>query len=271
MSGKIGVFIIHGMGDPEPGYAEGLIRRLQKRLGRAASRVEFEACYWAPILQQPQDRVWARLLKSGRMDKRSLRKWVLSALGDPATYLSGFFRAGQPVYAEVHECIRSSLQTLEARLGDPGQPLVVLAHSLGSVMVSNYIWDQANGNPPTGSTPFERMETLTGFVTYGSNIPLFVPPSQQITCIRFPSVGLPPAFAPAAAWENVYDPDDLLGYPLSGIWDVTQGTVIADMAINAGGFLGLAGETPFAHVLYDRDDDFMDIVERRVKKVLSVA
>jgi hypothetical protein len=268
---KIGVFIIHGMGDPEPGYASGLIRRLEKRLGAARGRVEWEACYWAPILEDPQDRVWEKLLRAGRMDARALRRWVLSALGDPATYLSGFFKSGQPVYSDVHECIRTSLRKLEARLGSPDRPLVVLAHSLGSVMVSNYIWDETHNPTPMGLTAFERMETLTGFITYGSNIPLFVPPAPRITCIRFPSAQLPAAYKPAAAWENVYDPDDVLGYPLNGLWDETQGTVITDLPINAGGALGLPGESPLSHVLYDRDGDFLQIVERRLRMVLDVA
>lgn len=269
MAAKLGVFIIHGMGDPEPSYAEGLIRRLRRRLGQAAAGVEFEACYWAPILEDPQDRIWAKLLASGRMDKRGMRRWVLSALGDPATYLSGFFKAGQPVYADVHECIRSHLEKLEQRIGAADGPLVVLAHSLGGVMVSNYIWDEMHGKG-IGKTGFERTKTLTGLITYGCNIPLFVPPSRTITCIRFPSPALPGRYGPAAAWENVYDPDDLLGYPLAGIWDDTQGTVITDIAINAGGFLGLMGETPLSHTLYDRDDDFLDVAERRIRTVLAI-
>jgi len=47
------------------------------------------------------------------------------------------------------------------------------------------------------------METLTTLITFGSNIPLFLPPSPPIECIRFPHPVLPPQFAAAARWKNV--------------------------------------------------------------------
>lgn len=270
MARKLGIFIIHGMGSPEASYAEGLIRRLTERLEPAARQeVEFESCYWAPILQEQQDVTWRRLLKSGDLDAKALRKWVLSALGDPAAYLAGFFKTSKPIYGEIHECVRSGLSRLAARLRNPGRkPLMVLAHSLGSVIVSNYIWDHNHKNP-IGKTPFERMETLTSLITYGSNIPLFLPPSPPIKCIRFPGGALPAHLLPVARWKNVYDPDDVLGYPLANIWDDPQGTKIEDIAINAG--IWPVSESPFSHTLYDRDDDFLDLVEAEIRAVLAVA
>jgi hypothetical protein len=192
----------------------------------------------------------------------------MSALGDPASYLSGYFRNDAPVYAKIHECVRTSLERLDARLGTVGnKPLVVLAHSLGGVVMSNYIWDEQRGQG-AGRTAFERTETLTGLVTYGCNIPLFLPPSPPIECVRFPAPTLPAQYRPAAAWRNVYDPDDVLGYPIADIWDEPHGTVIDDVAINAG--MWPMSETPFAHTAYDRDDDFLDIVERVLRGVLAV-
>jgi hypothetical protein len=238
-------------------------------LGDLAPSFEFEPCYWAPILQRQQDRTWKCLLQAGEMDALELRRWIVSAFGDPATYLSGFFKTDKPVYGEVHECIRSSLAILGRRLQNTADaPLVVLAHSLGSVIVSNYIWDENHGQP-IGRTPLERMDTLTGLLTYGSNIPLFLPPAPPITCIRFPPPVLPPRLEPAAAWENVFDPDDVLGYPLRTIWDETQGTVIRDIAINVG--IWPLSETPLSHMYYDRDGDFLAIVERRLRAILAVA
>lgn len=268
MAKKLGVLIIHGMGDPEPSYADGLIRRLEKRLGPAANDVVFGACYWAPILQEQQDVTWRRILQGGDIDQKAFRRWVMSALGDPATYLSGFFKAGQPVYGAIHDCIRATLARIATDLGGADDtPLVILAHSLGSVIVGNYFWDEAHKNG-IGTTPFERMETLTGFISYGSNIPLFLPPSPPVMCIRFPSPRLPASYAGVAAWENVYDPDDVLGYPLRNVWDDTQGTVITDITINAG--VWPVSETPFSHTLYDRDDDFLDIVQRRLQAILAL-
>jgi len=267
MAKGLGIFIIHGMGSPEPSYAEGLIRRLSSRLNEAGQEVEFESCYWSPILQEQQDVTWRRLLKSKELDAKALRRWIVSALGDPASYLSGYFKENRPVYGDVHECVRFSLARLSARVGRKA-PLMVLAHSLGSVVVSNYIWDENHGTG-IGRNPFEKMETLTSLITYGSNIPLFLPPAPPITCIRFPHPKLPAKLRAVARWKNVYDPDDVLGYPLENIWDITQGTRIEDIAINAG--VWPLSALPFSHTGYDKDDDFLDIVEAEARAILLTA
>jgi hypothetical protein len=288
MADEIGVLIVHGMGTPAPSYAEGLVERLTAALGPAAARVRFEACHWSPILQPAQDRVWARLRAGGaRMDQQWARRWLVSALGDPAGYLSGYLQDGEPVYARVHEAVRAALARLAGRLARAdATPLVVLAHSLGSVIVSNYVWNEqrASGEvrpaaspggdaPPAarraavGRTPFERMETLTTLVTYGSNIPLFVPPVERLECIRLPRATLPARYRAVARWLNVYDPDDLLGYPLATLWDDTKGTRITDVTVDAGPFL--ASGTPFAHTFYNSDRDFVALVARELATVLS--
>jgi hypothetical protein len=267
MGKAVGVFIIHGMGDPEPDFAEGLQARLRQRLGEEADKVAFEACYWSPILQKQQDLIWQRILLS-RLDQKRARHWVVSALGDPVGYLSGFFKAGRPVYDDIHECMRAQLEKLAAALENPDQtPLLILAHSLGSVIVSNYIWDENHGEG-IGRTPFQRTDTLTSLITYGSNIPLFIPPVPQITNIRFPSPRLPAHLAPAANWLNVYDPDDILGYPLCHIWDDSQGTVVHDLVLNVGPWP--LSETPFSHVLYAQDSGFLRLVEEQIRSLLAL-
>ena len=284
---RIGILVTHGMGDPEPDFAEGLVRRLRARLGADAADVAVEPCYWAPILQASQDRIWRRLLASGsEMDQKRARRWVISALGDPVGYLSGYQQGGEPVYLKIHECLRDALGRLAARLaGREMAPLVVLAHSLGSVIVSNYLWNEerASGEvrpatsgalsgaiaavkrAPMGRTPFERLETLTTLVTYGSTIPLFLPPVEPLECVRFPREMLAPALRGVARWMNVYDPDDLLGYPLGAAWDEMHGTRIDDVALNAGLFP--LSETPLSHTLYDRDRGFVELVATEVRRV----
>ncbi|HEY0371161.1 MAG TPA: hypothetical protein VGD79_04135 [Thermoanaerobaculia bacterium] len=272
MAKKLGVMAIHGMGDPEPGFAQGMFDKLRRRLGTATDDVEFEVCYWSPILQKQQDVTWRRIQDSGKIDAKALRRFIISALGDPATYLSGYFKKGQPVYADVHECVRSSLARLEARMRNANaKPLVVLAHSLGSVIVSNYLWDEEHADEKhkgVGTTPFERMETMTGLISYGSNIPLFLPPAPPVVCVQFPHPAIPAKLASHARWQNLYDPDDILGYPLAKIWDETNGTKIEDSAINVG--LWPLSETPLSHTAYGRDDDFLDVVEQRLKEILAI-
>jgi hypothetical protein len=188
MAKKLGILIIHGMGNPEPTYAEGLIRGLERRLGKRADAVDFEACFWSPILQAGQDATWERLAGCGEMAARRTRHWIVSTLGDPPAYLSGFFKEGQPAYGAIHQCVRSSLARLAASLGGArtDKPLMVLAHSLGSVIVSNYIWD-SNHDQAVGRDPFEEMRTLTSLITYGrSSASASRTPSCRRGCARSP-------------------------------------------------------------------------------------
>jgi hypothetical protein len=268
MAGKLGVMIIHGMGDHKKDFADNLIAQLTKRLGEKAEHVEFVPCYWSPILQKYQDKTWERLLLGTRMDAKPLRKFIVGALGDPPGYLAGYFRDGHYAYDDIHECVRSSLATLESKLKSKDHvPLMVLAHSLGSIIMSNYIWDEQTGKG-IGKTSFEKTDTLTSFITFGSNIPLFLPPRDVVECIKFPPKNLPKPYKKVAEWVNVYDPDDILGYPLNTIWTKRNGTIIRDIPINAGLFP--LSETPLSHSFYDDDHDFHRIVVEQINKVLDV-
>ena len=109
------------------------------------------------------------------------------------------------------------------------------------------------------------METLTTLVTYGSTIPLFLPPVEPLECIRFPREMLAAKLRGVARWLNVYDPDDLLGYPIEAAWDEMHGTRIDDVAVNVGIFP--LSETPLSHSYYDKDGSFLDLVVGEVRKV----
>jgi hypothetical protein len=288
---EVGVVIIHGMGDPDPAFAVPLIDGLSRELGADATAVAFEPCFWADILQAGQDEIWARLLRAPTpMRINLLRKWIVGTLGDPTGYLSGYERHGVPVMHTVHQRFADSLARVERRLADPARaPLVVLAHSLGCVVVTNYLWnlERAAGEVATiapstmhpsardvarkviGDTPVQRLETLTGLVTFGCNIPLFLPPVPPYECVRFPRPALAPQFKRVARWLNVYDPYDILGYPLNHLWDESHGTKIDDVALEVG-MPGLS-MTPLSHTFYWTDAAFQSLVASELRRMLDAA
>ena len=96
---------------------------------------------------------------------------------------------------------------------------------------------------------------------------MFLPPAPPITCIQFPSPKIPPGLKPRAKWLNVFDPDDILGYPLNDLWDNTQVTVIEDRDINVG--MWPLSETPLSHLYYDSDDDFLDLVTGEIRRIIQ--
>ena len=108
----------------------------------------------------------------------------------------------------IHERVRATLAELRADTDDD-TPLVVLAHSFGGQIMSNYIWDLQVGHE-TAPTAFERMETLCGLVTFGSNIPLFLfaYEPENIHPISYPGTKLPNRMRVMPWWFNYYDKDD---------------------------------------------------------------
>ncbi|HUG89750.1 MAG TPA: hypothetical protein VML55_02890 [Planctomycetaceae bacterium] len=77
-------------------------------------------------------------------------------------------------------------------------------------------------------------------------------------CLRglrtFPPPALPPDLAATGTeWLNLYDPDDVLGYPLKPVNDAYAAVVTRDVEINAGGLL--TSWNPASHDQYWTDKD----------------
>ena len=227
---KIGVLVLHGMGNQKPEFAEGMIEELYKRLkakGYKNSDLIFKVVYWAPVFQEKETELM-RHMKEGRdLDFVSLREFVIYYLADAIAYQKVTTAQQQiDVYQEIRDKIAKSVKELydELKRSAPGVaefPMVVMAHSLGCQMISNYIWDvQHDENKPANA--FERMENLSAIMTFGCNIPLFTIAYNKLLPITFLGINVNACFPgtdpvkvkDAAKWVNFYDKDDILGYPL---------------------------------------------------------
>lgn len=278
---KLAVAVIHGMGDQASHFADGLIDALSKRLKRSRraavspDAVLFKPIWWAPVIQGREDDMWRAMKSGGELDFQSLRRFVLSNLGDAVAYQQEP-GVNNTTYAAIHSCVADTLGDMRATLG-VDRPLLLLAHSLGGAILSNYIWDRQNGTH--APTPFERMETLCGFVTFGCNIPLFTLAYRKVESIEFPPPSLQqhyPQLAPVAQWLNFYDRDDVLGWPLRPLGqfngDATSPrrydkAVSQDIEINVGG--PLASWNPLSHSDYWTDDDFTEPVADLIATLLA--
>src|SRR5262249_9289559 len=122
-------------------------------------------------------------------------------------------------YHAVHSVIRNDIRVLAQEAGDDC-PLIVMAHSLGGIMITDYIWDIQNPNNKKhvklkGLSDFEKFKTLAGVITFGSNIPLFTFAYKPAKPIQFPHGRY--RKDPRCKWLNFYDPNDVLGFPLKAI------------------------------------------------------
>jgi len=255
---KLLVVIIHGIGSQSTDFAEECISKLKKELSKKdkdPTQIEFLPIYWANITELSQLRYFSKASSEGELDYRGLRKFVLTALGDASAYRKT--DGTNDTYNKIHDLIDEELKNVVSNEGNSitGEtPVIVLAHSLGGHIMSNHIWDRQR-EPNPASTPLENMETLSGLITFGCNIPLFTFAYNNIRPITFPPLSLPEELSEKAEWLNYYDPDDVLGYPLKPINDAYRSVVSEDIAISVGGIL--TAWNPASHTAYWTDKDFI--------------
>lgn len=268
MQTKLGIFIVHGMGSQLPDFAVATIEKLTAKLSHAgvdAGKLCWQTGYWADVIQPAEDKLWAEVSQNNDLSYVKLRQFIISALGDATAYqlVEGDQKG---VYQAIHDRIHDDLLKLRASLGGDF-PFLILAHSLGGHIMSNYIWDRQQGVDAAtyGQTAFERMETLAGMVTFGCNIPLFTLAYEKVVSIQFPPNTLPQNLKFAAKWNNYFDPDDVLGYPLKPLSPSYGRAVTADVEVNVGGLL--TAWNPMCHDAYWTDDDFLEPVAAQIREV----
>jgi pimeloyl-ACP methyl ester carboxylesterase len=275
MPKQLAVAFVHGIGSQLPNFADEMAADIVKRFAdhakisraAAAEALVFQPVYWAPVLAQKERDLWKKFTDAGGLDYLDLRRFMVNFAADAIAYQPMPGEAN--VYADVHACFADSLANLVKRAG-PDLPLVVIAHSLGTVVASNYFYDlqespkRASQRRPDlvpgkvreriGDTPLERGETLAWLFTMGSPIALW--------SLRYdkPEFGVP-IQVPAAAfarsrpglrcgWINIFDEDDVIGYPLQPLY---PGAILEDKRVNAGNLL--TSWNPLSHDAYWTDSD----------------
>jgi hypothetical protein len=192
----------------------------------------------------------------------ALRWLAVQFVGDAVAYQG----RSSPVYGRVHGVVAKTLDELATEAG-PDAPLVVVAHSLGAVVVSNYIYDlQAEriygSGPPLPSavqpdTPLERGETLARLYTLGSPLALYTlgwTAEELDRPVVVPDTAIAGRLGSEPGWTNVYDPDDVIATPLEGI-SPDYARRVRDERVRVGPFP--FGATPLAHPLYWNDRTVM--------------
>jgi pimeloyl-ACP methyl ester carboxylesterase len=243
-----------------------------ERAGADPGGVEFKAAYWGDLLESREESLLRRMCAGGDLDwVRIRRELVVSGFGDAIAYL-GPATAESPYYGAIHARIETALDELQEQLdGHEHAPVVIVAHSLGCAVVSNYLWDAQRETPwARGETPFTRGETVAGLITMGCNLPLFTMALRpnEVSAVALPGAHAEQAFRDKAGfrehagWFNFYDPDDVLGYPLKPVSASYAKAVREDIAINTGPVWS-------AHTSYWTDNDVTVPVAKRLVALLN--
>jgi hypothetical protein len=152
-------------------------------------------------------------------------------------------------------------------------PLIVLAHSLGGHIMSNYIWDMQHGHA-SADTPFQRLETMAGMITFGCNIPIFTfaYPRDKVEAIDRPGARIPTERQLTPWWLNFNDRDDPLGMPLraagKGYGALYDAGELREHWINTGNVF--TAWNPASHNGYWKDADFQRPAAQMIEDAMRI-
>ncbi|MCI5076089.1 hypothetical protein [Oricola sp.] len=262
MTKTVVLLTIHGMGegdtatgeissDDDITYPNDMIEAMERTFEERWQKVEIVKIYYQGFLQ-PNELDYYRKTQR-KMSWHPLRKLAINGIADAGSLEYSRATEGGPYYLTQGH-IMEKLGAAHDNVGGSSPPVVVLAHSLGCEVISNYIWDanketktygfweKAERESPQGPRlEFQKLTTLKAMITTGCNIPMFIAglrPEERVP-IDKPTDDF--------TWDNYYDKDDVLGYPLEALSE-DYGKLVTDHAIRVGNLF--TGWNPFSHNEY---------------------
>lgn len=248
---NIALVTLHGMGKTNPTYYEELEKNLRYELGDTWEQVSFHPVLYAPILQEFQDKLWDKINDepANQIRAKILRRFLLDGLSDAASLENSAGRNPRQ-YIAVQQLIYQALEEAYVNLSySQHKKVIVVAHSLGAQVISNYLWDaqhdlqifkhQQEDDPLKAE--FVKLRHCGKLITTGCNIPLFVGGLDDLTCFKRPNSSF--------EWHNYYAADDILGWPLAQL-SPSYANIIWDHPIHVGNLL--TSWNPLSHNGYWR-------------------
>ena len=139
MSRKIAVAVIHGIGKQTADFAGKMTAELTRNFGpEMANDVVFRTVFWAPVLQDAEDELIRRMKLGGPLHYPGVRNLLIDFLADALAYQPS--SDDRRAYDGIHAVFAKTLADLAIEAG-PDAPLCVIAHSLGTIIASNYLYD----------------------------------------------------------------------------------------------------------------------------------
>jgi hypothetical protein len=190
MTTKMAMVTVHGIGSQTDNFhvlmSEKIKEHFAKSIGKAVDKPEaelvIEPAWWAPVLGDQDEEFAKSIKKGGKAGFPNLRNFILNTAADAIAYQP--IQENRTLYDDIHHIVAKALNTLAQKAGDKA-PLCIVCHSLGTIVISNYIWDLQFHNPMTrplisaqgasemGDTEIEKGETLSHLYTMGSPLALW--------------------------------------------------------------------------------------------------
>jgi hypothetical protein len=146
-----------------------------------------------------------------KFTRGSLNGFLATFMGDIVTYINNRGILGQP--GPIVEAILKDIDTAAAIRQNTGEPLIIVAHSMGG----NIVYDVLSY--------FRPDITVDALITVGSQVGLF----EELKMFRLCVLDIPAKNDPKKAkmprpanlkrWLNVYDLEDVLGYAAGDVFE----------------------------------------------------
>lgn len=265
---RLAVAIIHGIGSEDKHYSTEFKHRVVERYlkgnklrsngnNRREDDLLFHEIYWGDLLQQINDDLLQRLDYRNELTYTSVRQLFIDYMNLGLAYDRN---ADSGLYQAIHGRISDSMKKLAAHhhVDPDSTPVVLLAHSFGSVIMSHYIQDlnQAKNDEKNRQlSNLERFETLAGIITCGSPLAIYDSLTERLPSpINKSGKALDTHLAEQVKWLNFYDKDDIVAYPMKNINQAYKDAVTEDYEINVGS--AATSWNPACHTGYWEDKDF---------------
>ena len=242
---NLAIMYVHGIHVVDHDYAHALHLNImdllcanhpEHRIVDVYDRIFYRAAFWADIFA-PAQVALDTSLASYDLSWLKLRQFMAASVAQAVGYEGA---RTDPSYEGVHARLSVALADL-SNVAGPETDLVIVAHSLGCVVTSDFIWDmQHTCADHAPDTALERLETLRGLVTMGNPSALYAS--------RYTDMGVPiRAGSGGVMWQNLMASADVIAWPLRTLNPAYALEVHEDKVVNVGMLNNL---TPAAHTAY---------------------
>lgn len=213
----------------------------------------FETCF-GQLRKSDRNLVHGNLIESGKAlaDTRAWRYFATFLAGDVIAYVD---EADNKIRETVWEQMRKHLENEDKTI----RPFSIVGHSLGSVIAYDFIFSMmernrlftfANAPVLTEQQVKSWKQAFLNLYTMGSPIGLFMMRRRELWANDFENLVNPVEKAERLRfWLNIWDRDDLVAFPLEGMFKNQAGKALRDVKVDTGMLM------PWAHTKYWEDNE----------------
>jgi len=263
MKKKQAIIFIHGIGTSTVGYSINTQQHLKdkiKKLGidTGSSNFIFKEFVWSLNLSKTEMDLWGRIQDDTtsygkKLNWNNIRKKFILFIGDSFLYDQGNIWNG--LENGLNELLVQIEQ--EANTSSSDFEITIIAHSLGTVLLDDYLKKIANKENIKGAEILKNNRLVNVF-TIGSPLAIHTLKGDNIGSAK-PNIFWNREYG---TWVNILDDDDVIAYPLKPINDSFNKAVDIDYITEVGSSLkpGLL----FSHSSYWCDNNFISPVAQKL-------